>query len=149
MKRLNKLVKKKRRARQQIEKNIVNGRGPEEAYKGRARKKVSGMIKENGESTTDRDEITICQTSYMKLYEQTTSDQSTTLTPSPDKEKIPPFLEPATEGCDKRRWAVGGGRWKAHSDPRVCSSNPEVADLCTGLAVVIFSHVNRRLTPCR
>ncbi|GFO14372.1 hypothetical protein PoB_004087700 [Plakobranchus ocellatus] len=60
---LNKLVKKKRRARkrrkrkEEVEKIIENGRGPKEAYKGGARKKISCMIKENGESTTDRDEI--------------------------------------------------------------------------------------------
>ncbi|GFO06078.1 hypothetical protein PoB_003258300 [Plakobranchus ocellatus] len=58
-----------------------------------SRKKISCMIKENGESTSDRDEIiTICQTFYRKLYEQTTPDQPTTLTSSPDKEEIPPFL---------------------------------------------------------
>ncbi|GFO31491.1 hypothetical protein PoB_005799600 [Plakobranchus ocellatus] len=44
---LNKLVEKKRRARQrrkrkeEIENIIVNGRGPKEAYKGGARKKIS------------------------------------------------------------------------------------------------------------
>ncbi|GFO49212.1 RNA-directed DNA polymerase from mobile element jockey [Plakobranchus ocellatus] len=37
--------------------------------------------------------MTICQTFYGKLYEQTTPDQLTTLTSSPDKEEIPPFLE--------------------------------------------------------
>ncbi|GFN98861.1 hypothetical protein PoB_002536700 [Plakobranchus ocellatus] len=78
---LNKLVKKKRRTRkrrkrkEEIEEIIVNGRGPKEAYKGGARKIVFCMIKENGESTTDRDEIiTICQTFYRKLYEQTAPD---------------------------------------------------------------------------
>ncbi|GFO44229.1 endonuclease-reverse transcriptase [Plakobranchus ocellatus] len=97
---LNKLVKKKRRTRkrrkrkEEIEKIIVNGRGPKETYKGGARKKISCMIKENGENTTDRDEIiTIFKTFYRKLYEQTTPDQPMTLTSSPDKEKIQPFLE--------------------------------------------------------
>ncbi|GFO14425.1 hypothetical protein PoB_004093000 [Plakobranchus ocellatus] len=63
----NKLVKKERRARkrrkrkEEIENFFVNGRGPKETYKGGARKKISCMIKENGESTTDEDEIvTIC-----------------------------------------------------------------------------------------
>ncbi|GFO06737.1 endonuclease-reverse transcriptase [Plakobranchus ocellatus] len=56
------------------------------------------MIKENGEITLARDEIiTICQTFYRKLYEQKTPDQPTTLTSSPDKEKIPPFLEEEEE----------------------------------------------------
>ncbi|GFN77402.1 hypothetical protein PoB_000390800 [Plakobranchus ocellatus] len=60
---LNKLVKKKRRARkrrkrkEEVEKIIENGRSPKEAYKGGARKKISCMIKANGESATDRDEI--------------------------------------------------------------------------------------------
>ncbi|GFO27198.1 endonuclease-reverse transcriptase [Plakobranchus ocellatus] len=63
------------------------------------------MIKENGESTTDRDEIiTICQTFYRKLYEQTTTDQPTTLTSSPDKGEIPPFLEEEVkESLDEMR----------------------------------------------
>ncbi|GFN92897.1 hypothetical protein PoB_001940300 [Plakobranchus ocellatus] len=80
---LNKLVKKERRARQrkkrkeESEKIIANGRGPREAYKGGARKKISCMIKEHGESTTNRHEIiTICQTFYRKLYEQKTPDQT-------------------------------------------------------------------------
>ncbi|GFN79308.1 endonuclease-reverse transcriptase [Plakobranchus ocellatus] len=97
---LNKVVKKKRRARQrrkrkeEIEKIIVNGIGPKEAYKGGARKNISCMIKENRESTTDRDEIiTICRTFYRELCEQTTPDQPTTLTSSTDKEEIPSFLE--------------------------------------------------------
>ncbi|GFO44698.1 hypothetical protein PoB_007120300 [Plakobranchus ocellatus] len=82
---LNKLVKKKRSARQrrkrkeEIEKIIVNGIGPKKAYKGGARKKISCMIKENGESATDRDEIlTIYRTFHRKLCEQTTADQPTT-----------------------------------------------------------------------
>ncbi|GFN90437.1 hypothetical protein PoB_001694300 [Plakobranchus ocellatus] len=101
---LNTLVKKKRRARQRkkrkegIENIIVNERDPRDAFKGGARKKISCMIKENGENTTERDEIiTICQTFYKKLYEQTTPDQLTTLTSSPDKEEIPPFLEEEVE----------------------------------------------------
>ncbi|GFN79306.1 guanylate cyclase [Plakobranchus ocellatus] len=52
------------------------------------------MIKENGESTTDRDEIlTIYRTFHRKLCEQTTADQPTTVTSSPDKEEILSFLE--------------------------------------------------------
>ncbi|GFO06332.1 hypothetical protein PoB_003283700 [Plakobranchus ocellatus] len=59
---LNMLVKKKKGRgnagkEKRNRKNIVNGRGPREAYKGEARKKISCMIKENGESTTDRDEV--------------------------------------------------------------------------------------------
>ncbi|GFO02048.1 endonuclease-reverse transcriptase [Plakobranchus ocellatus] len=63
------------------------------------------MIKENGESTTLRDEIiTICQTFYMKFYEQTIPDQPTTLTSSPDKEEIPPFLaEEVKETLDEMK----------------------------------------------
>ncbi|GFO02040.1 endonuclease-reverse transcriptase [Plakobranchus ocellatus] len=63
------------------------------------------MIKENGESTTLRDEIiTIHQTFYMKLYEQTIPDEPTTLTSSLDKEEIPPFLaEEVKETLDEMK----------------------------------------------
>ena len=97
---ISKLVKKKRRTRQRrkkkenIEEIIKTGKGPKEALKEGKRRKISCMTKENGDNTTDREEImTVCQTFYKKLYERKNPDQQDALTTSADTEEIPPFLE--------------------------------------------------------
>ena len=78
-------------------------RGPKETRKDGCKKKISSMNDENGERTTDREEIlNICKTYYEELYDKSVQDPDYLLSSSPDNTEVPPFTEEEVEASLKK-----------------------------------------------
>ena len=97
---LNKTVKKmkrerNRRKRKELTTTILEkGKGPREIAKKGCRKKTTSMLKENGETTTEREEIlSICSYFYKKLYAKTVEKPQDLIEKSPEQEKVPKFTD--------------------------------------------------------
>ena len=90
---LDKTVKKMKRERNRRKRKelittiLEKGKGPREIGKKGCRKKIRSMLKENGETTKDREEIlSICSDFYKKLYAKTVEKPQDLVEKSPDKE---------------------------------------------------------------
>ena len=105
---LNKTVKKlkreknRRKRKEMIKNTLERGKGPKEIRKMGCCKKITGMIKENGETTNDREEIlSICSNFYKKLYTKTVEKPQNIIERSPEQEQVPKFTEDEIENTLK------------------------------------------------
>ena len=83
---------------------MEKGKGPREIGKKGCRKKITSMLKENGETTNKREEILsiyICSDFYKKLYAKTVEKPQDLVEKSPEQEKVPKFTDKEIENTLK------------------------------------------------
>ena len=97
---LDKTVKKMKRERNRKKRKelittiLEKGKGPREISQKGCRKKITSMLKENGETTNEREEIlSICSDFYEKLYAKTVEKPQDLVEKSPEQEKVPKFTD--------------------------------------------------------
>ena len=105
---LDKTVKKMKRERNRRKRKelittiLEKGKGPREIGKKGCRKKITSMLKENGETTNEREEIlSICSDFYKKLYAKTVEKPQDLVEKSPEQEKVPKFTDKEIENMLK------------------------------------------------
>ena len=105
---LDKTVKKMKRERNRRKRKelittiLEKGKGPREIGKKGCRKKITSMLKENGETTNEREEIlSICSDFYKKLYAKTVEKPQDLVEKSPEQEKVPKFTDKEIENTLK------------------------------------------------
>ena len=95
--------KRNRRKRKELITTILEkGKGPGEIGKKGCRKKITSMLKENGETTNEREEIlSICSDVYKKLYTKTVEKPQDLVEKIPEQEKVPKFTDKEIENTLK------------------------------------------------
>ena len=86
---------RKRRKRKELITTILEiGKGPREIGKKACKKKITSMLKENGETTNEREEIlSICSDFFKKLYAKTVEKPHDLVEKSPEQDKVPKFTD--------------------------------------------------------
>ena len=92
-----------RRKRKELITTILEkGKGPREIGKKGCRKKITSMLKENGETTNEREEIlSICSDFYKKLYAKIVEKPQDLVEKNPEQEKVPKFTDKEIENTLK------------------------------------------------
>ena len=69
---------------------LEKGKGPREIGKNGCTKKITSMLKENAETTNEREGIlSICSVFYKKLYAKTVEKPQDLVEESPEQEEVP------------------------------------------------------------
>ena len=91
-----------RRKRKELITILEKRKGPRGIGKKGCRKKITSMLKENGETTNEREEILrICSDFYKKLYAKTVGKPQDLEEKSPEQEKVPKFTDKEIENTLK------------------------------------------------
>ena len=81
---------------------LEKGKGAKEIHKSGKRNKISCMLKDNGETTNDREEIMdVCLNFYKSLYDKAVETPADLIKTSTDTEEVLPFLEKEIEDAMK------------------------------------------------
>ena len=98
----------RRKRKDFITRILEKGKGPREIGKKGCRKKITSLLKENGETTNEREEIlSIGSDFYKKLYAKTVEKPQDRIEKSREQEKIPKFtdkdIENTLKGLKKKK----------------------------------------------